>query len=30
MMKKKNCELCYVDTGSFIMYIKTGDIYLRD
>ena len=25
-VKKK---LCYMDTGSFIFYIKTGDIYLE-
>ena len=23
----KKTKLCYMDTGSFIVYIKTGDIY---
>ena len=26
MMKKQNC-VCYMDTDSFILYIKTDDIY---
>ena len=30
MVKQKygeKAELCYMDTGSFIVYIKTNDIY---
>ena len=23
----ENAKLCYVDTGSFIVHVKTGDIY---
>ena len=23
----KNVQLCYIDTGRFIVYIKTDDIY---
>ena len=25
--KKKNAELCYMDTGSFIIHMKTEDVY---
>ena len=23
----ENAKLCYMDTGSFILHVKTGDIY---
>ena len=24
---QNNAKLCYMDTGTFIIYIKTGDVY---